>query len=438
MISKRVTGLFPDFSCKDPETEKAFRLAAGGIAANIRVIRDGILPAPAPCLMAGLDYSQPWTRDAAINVYFCAAVIDPAVAENTLRCVLREENGRITAGGQYWDRVIWSLGAWRLWKVTGDRDWLVFARDVIRNTLTDCERDEQDPADGLFFGAAVYGDGVSAYPEKYRNPDLTSGIIRWPSLHPEAARPVGGGLPMKTLSLNCVYAETYRVLGEMTAALGEDGSTWLERHDRLCRAINDCFWISEKQTYTYLLGEPYAQESLGLAFVLLFGIAGDERAEAVLRNTYIAPAGIPCVWPPYAPYDSFPGHVGRHSGTVWPHIQGFWALAALRRGRADIFLDEMHLLAAHAVRDMQFAEIYHPEDSRIYGGMQEGAGKMIEWRSCSWQTWSAAAYLAMVQDGLCGLGADGLPEREPLDDERSGPYTLRLSAGGKTPVIIQH
>ena len=95
-------------------------------------------------------------------------------------------------------------------------------------------------------------------------------------------------------------------------------------------------------------------------------------------------------------------------GTVWPHIQGFWALAALKAGRPDLFSRELFTLAGHAVRDGQFAEIYHPEDGRIYGGIQEGGGEYLEWRSCEKQTWSAAAFLAMVFRGIFGLGAGGV------------------------------
>ena len=97
----------------------------------------------------------------------------------------------------------------------------------------------------------------------------------------------------------------------------------------------------------------------------------------------------------------------------------------------------MKNLAAHAVRDSQFAEIYHPEDGRIYGGVQEGGGKMLEWHSCSWQTWSASAYLAMVMYGLCGLCEDGTEKNQPLSNDYTGHFTLRLNRRGRSPVYIE-
>ena len=46
---------------------KAFRVAAGDIIGNIVHFKDGLLKEERPCLMAGLDYITPWTRDATIN-----------------------------------------------------------------------------------------------------------------------------------------------------------------------------------------------------------------------------------------------------------------------------------------------------------------------------------------------------------------------------------
>ena len=80
------------------------------------------------------------------------------------------------------------------------------------------------------------------------------------------------------------------------------------------------------------------------------------------------------------------------------------------------------------MRDGQFAEIYHPEDGRIYGGLQEGGGEYLEWRSCACQTWSATALLAMILDGVFGLGEDGSPGRPCLPEgvERAALSGLRV------------
>lgn len=89
-------------------------------------------------------------------------------------------------------------------------------------------------------------------------------------------------------------------------------------------------------------------------------------------------------------------------------------------------MNELLSLSQHAVRDNQFAEIYHPDDGRIYGGLLEGGGQILEWRSCSWQTWSAAAFIAMILYGICGIDPNGKSEPAPLYDPRIGHGSLQM------------
>lgn len=407
---------FPSPEGLSPLQERAFRLAMGGLACNIRSVSAGIFREKRLCLMAGLDYDTPWTRDASFNVYFALAALDAGTAENTLFSVLEEKDGKTLIGGQYWDRAVWALGAYRLWQVTKSRALAERAYTAIRDTVLICEKEEQDETDGLFFGAAVYGDGVSAYPEKYRNPDLDSGIARWPRKNPGRRRMTGGGLPMKALSTNCMYTEVYRILSKFAASLGktEEAEEYRIKHGAMKRRVDRAFWNEKNRNYDYLLGESEAQEGLGLAFALLFDIAPGDRAEMVMNNTFAAPAGLPCVWPSFEPYRGMGGY-GRHSGTVWPHVQGFWALACLHRGRRDLFETEARKMAENAVNSGQFAEIYHPETGKVYGGIQDAGGKYDEWKSCSCQAWSAAAYLSLVLYGICGLREDeSVPARGSL------------------------
>ena len=421
--------VYPCFSCGNRELEQAFVLAAETLASNTKPIADGKPGKCSACLMAGADYPTQWTRDAAINVWFAEALLDPETARSTLLCVLEDRGNGPEVGGQYWDRMIWAIGAERLWEVTGDTDFAYLAYDALRRTAEQCIREEYDPEDGLFRGPAVYGDGTSAYPERYRNPSLTSSILRWPGEHPEQRAAAGVGIPMKALSTNSIYEHSFRVIARLARLRGEDSSGWIHRADALREAIRRAFWNPDTGLFDYLAGECDAQESLGLAFAILFGIADAEQTRSVMEHAFRTEQGIPCVWPAFPPYRA-KGY-GRHCGTVWPHIQGFWALAALKAGRSDLFADELYALARHAVRDGQFAEIYHPEDGRIYGGIQEGGGKYLEWRSCERQTWSAAAFLTMVFYGIFGLKPDG-SAGQPCLPEGIGYAELNgLYAGGK-------
>jgi glycogen debranching enzyme len=190
---------------------------------------------------------------------------------------------------------------------------------------------------------------------------------------------------------------------------------------------------------------------MGHALALLFGIADDEQAASVLKRQHVTPAGAPCVWPTFPRYQLEHDSYGRHSGTVWPHIQGLWATAALAHGAKDHFDTELRRLAEHAVRDAQFAEIYHPTTGAIYGGLQEDAPRSGQsqgirlWHSCHRQTWSATAFLRMVLLGVAGMTFE--PERLELHPHlppgcqevhmgslayRGAQLSIRISAAGST------
>lgn len=402
----------PHLETSDVTLDRAFRIALGDLASNIVPFQDGLLDAPAPVLLAGLGYDAPWTRDAAINTWNGAGLLCPTVARDTLLSVLARRDGAVVIGGQYdqyWDAIIWALGAWALYLYTGDRAFLALAFDATRRTLARLEVTERDPATGLFRGPAVYGDGVSAYPDAYAQTAGSASILDWPAANPDLVAPTGRGLPMYALSTNCLYHAVYGVLDDMAVVLGAPrGPAWRERASALRHAIHAHFWDAVAGHYRYLVGPLGAsdhQEGLGHAFALLFDVASPAEATSVLRTQHITPAGIPCVWPPFARYASAGGtRFGRHCGTVWPHIQGFWAEAAARHGDVDAFAFELRQLAGKACRDAQFAELYHPLTGAIYGGTQERAGMPLAgWDALPRQTWSATGYLRAVLMGLCGL-----------------------------------
>ncbi len=393
----------PYFECDNPILNKAYRLATACIAANTIHIKTGILEREEPCVMAGLDYATPWTRDSAINVMNAVAYLDIDIAKNTLKSVVENRGGKNFIGDQYWDCVIWVLGANKVWEVSRDKEFLKFSFETVSNTLALLEEEEFDHSLNLFRGPAVYGDGVAAYPDKYHNENMNSAIWTWQDSHPEYKVDKGYGLPMMALSTNCLYAEVYKVMAEMAKELGLNGSVFKEKSENMKKAINKHFDSSESVGYDYLYKECAYQEGLGLAFSVLFDIADNKKAQQIAQNSYISNNGIPCVWPSFERYKD-KGY-GRHSGTVWPHVQGYWAMAMKKIGEQDKFEKELFCLAENAVRDLQFVEIYHPDTGMPYGGVQEAefAGGYTVWKSCDYQTWSATAFLNMVYEGIFGI-----------------------------------
>jgi glycogen debranching enzyme len=391
----------------NPEINRAYRTALGDLLGNVRMFQDGLLNTPQPVLLAGLDYDTPWTRDASINVWNGLGLFWRDVARNTLLSVLEHRQSTVSIGGQYWDAIIWAIGAWIYYLHTGDRDFLFLAFDAVKNSLTYFEREEFDAKLGLFRGPAVYGDGVAAYPDRY-SPGGTSSILDWVKVNLEKKAQNGYGIPMLSLSTNCVYAQAYHIAGWMARECGDDTGSVYEKHAaQLNESIRKHFWNTELGTFNYLFdpeGICDHQEGLGHAFALLFDVANDEQCSSILSKQHITNFGIPCVWPTFSRYSSLGGY-GRHSGTVWPFISGFWGETTLQHGRADLFEREFMTLTDNINRSNQCAEIYHPDTGEVYGGLQEmGSGPNgVDWVSCSRQSWTASAYVRLLLNDLFGM-----------------------------------
>ncbi|HIS27346.1 MAG TPA: hypothetical protein IAA57_10760 [Candidatus Pullilachnospira intestinigallinarum] len=433
---------------------QAFRIALGDLYGNISLFQDGLLKEPVPVILAGLEYDTPWTRDAAINVWNGASLLFPEESRNTLLSVLTGQEGQVRIGGQYWDAIIWAAGAWQYYVTCGDREFLSLARQAVVNSLYWFEEREYDSGRQLFSGAACYGDGISAYGDEFSDSNQgESGIDHWPAANPDKcdSQKGGVGIPMYTLSTNCLYFLAYQLADDMARELGEKEDPHFSHMRRLLlEGINRNLWLPEEGTFAYycslLSGEHIcrSQEALGLAFSLLCGVADESQRRQILAHCETTPAGIPCVWPPFARYTEPDGNAfGRHSGTVWPHAQGFWADAAKKSGAYPAFWEEFFSLTRHAVRDQQFGEIYHPLTGQLYGGRQELHGPITEWHSCSRQTWSATAYLRMVFEDLCGMefSPEGIHFAPLLGTElnhltlagltwRNARITLELSGSG--------
>ncbi|MDD2764131.1 MAG: hypothetical protein PHE83_09190 [Opitutaceae bacterium] len=300
--------------------------------------------------------------------------------------------------------------AWSYYLYTGDKAFLEQALEATANTLARREQEEFDATLGLFRGPAVYGDGIAAYPDRYVTPNGSSGIYEWPPCNPEKKAPVGYGLPMHTLSLNCTYFHTYEVISRMAAELNRPiDPAWAAKAARLQEAINRHFWKPDLGRYITLVdpwGTDERQEAIGMAFSVLFGLADRNQQDSLFRHSMTTPAGMPVLWPTYSRYLAR-GGFGRHSGTIWPHAQAFWADAAARTGHVDLVSIELTGMAEKAVRDGQFYEIYNPMSGQPDGGLQEGGGRgIVTWESCPHQTWSATGYLRLIFFDLIGMRFD--------------------------------
>lgn len=433
----------PTLCSSEEAIATAHDLALDVLRGNIRPWKRGLLETARPAIMAGAGYASPWTRDASYNTFFAAGLLHPEVARSTLLSVLvrDEATGRVRIGGQYWDSMSWTTGAWSLYAITGDEGFLRLAFDATRNSLAFFRESELDEATGLFCGPG-WSDGVAGYPAPYDQAGGSSFILDH-ARHHEAIDKIR----MRALSTNCLYYHAHRLAARMGRILGRpepEVARFEEQAEALREAIDRHLWLPERGHYAYFLdrdgrADP-SMEGLGHAHAILFGVASPERARSIFERQFVSPHGIPCVWPLFPRFSR--EAPGRHCGTVWPQIQGFWALAAAERGRVDVFGRELRALTRCALRSRDFREIYHPFTGEPYGGIQVGR----LWRSEPRQTWAATAYLAMVYRGLLGLRfePDGIevrptlpPSVGPLEVEgiRYRDMTLRIVVTGSGTLV---
>lgn len=356
-------------------------------------------------IRAGAQYSSPWTRDAAVNSWNCASILEPAVAENTLWAVCeRNENGKLILqkDEQTWDKIIWAIGAWNHYLVTGKQSFLKYAYEVVSTTLPALEETCFNSHFGLFTGGSFFNDGISGYPEDLHEPGNKSSFV---GDHPLTRS-------IMALSTNCIYQRAYIIASQMAELCSdtEAAAEYLQKGEAVKFAINRHFWDETRSSYDYIIypdGQKcHMQEAAGLSFVLLFGICDNMHAERMLNNIQTLPYGLASILPPFNGLFS-EEHPGRHNNLIWPFINGFFITAASQYGKAEFVGAEIRRIA-QLVRNCgnKFFEIYNPYTGKVDGGWQTGK----HWGSCRHQTWSASAYIRSILHGLFGLslGEDGI------------------------------
>ncbi|HEV7652022.1 MAG TPA: amylo-alpha-1,6-glucosidase [Actinophytocola sp.] len=363
----------PRFECGRTDHEAAYAMAVRDVAGSISGGR----------FVAGASWPDVWVRDAAYAVDLACGPLHPAVSRATLRGVgspgtgwAQDRCAHFGGWPRLTDSVVGAVGAWACYVATGDLDFLRWSHDVTRASLA---RAEREIADGdLFRGCASFMESNSGYPPRF--------AFR--------GRAVGA---TSALSTNVLYHRAYVLAARAAAVLGDDPEPFAARAAAVRQTINDRLWQPDLGRYAYYEdadgGLSDRCEGLGTALALLWGVADDDQAAAVVRSAATTPSGLPCLWPRHPLWASWlPRDEYRyHNGMVWPFVQGYWGWAAAARGFTDVFAAELDHLAGLAGRAGTFHEYYRPD------GRPGGSAR---------QLWSAAGYLALVHNGLFGTVSD--------------------------------
>lgn len=439
--------------------DKAYNLALCETYANIQQDNDDD---GSGYWIAGNGWTQLWTRDTAYAVEQAAGLLRPDISLNSLvKCVeewpiaqvevvaaaaaatrdnnetivnktvwYQDECGHFGTWPNLTDAIVGARGAWSLYLYTGNTTFLSWAYET---TFWSLQRAEQQVfRDGLFHGCSSFMESNGGYPARYK-------------LNGEAVSNT------KALSTNVLYYNGYYYASKMGKILqelvesGKGDESLLSRSalllvgdkiideletkaKALAQEIKDRFWLMEKGYYSYLEDENMKtlvqMEGLGEALVLLSENLenvtstnnGVERIQSILNNTFFHQLGTPCLWPQFDLgeqdiYDYKTISQRYHNGRIWPFVQGYWAIAAARHGRIDVFARELVALTRLSELKNTFAEYYELDASFPMKRRR--------------QLWSATGYLGMIYQGLFGMvfQVDGImfhPSKPTLEEHDLG------------------
>lgn len=327
---------------------------------------------------AGENWEGVWTRDASYAIHLGIGLIDPERSINSLK--IKVKNNRIiqdTGTGGSWpvssDREVWSIAAWEIYKITGDKEWLKYAYEVIKNSVADDIPTIWDNKYRLMHGEQSYLDWrEQSYPKWATPKDIYESMC---------------------LGTNAVFAETYSILAEMSEELGINGDKYEAIADELKNAINQNLWDEKKGFYSgYIYGGVYPLKSpmtdaLGQSLCVIFDIADDGRDEKLIANTPATPYGISSIYPKIRNIKPY------HNDAVWPFVQGYWNWAAAETDNEEALCHGLGAIYRAAALFGTHKELF-VSTTGDYRGAATNSDK---------QLWSAAANLAMIYRVFAGM-----------------------------------
>lgn len=216
------------------------------------------------------------TRDLAYAVYLSLALINPEASMDILRSMVTD--GRIVGDsglGGGWpiitDRIVWTMAAWEVYKVTGDREWLKEAYTLVEEALKADLMTVWDSRFNLLHGSQNDLTGIGS-----QYPGWATPVDRYESM---------------CLSNNVAYARALAVAAEMASELKIPSQDYRGRSQTIATAVNDRLWIPNYGFYSqYLYGgvfpiQSYATDNLGQALAILYGVASPEMARSIIVKT---------------------------------------------------------------------------------------------------------------------------------------------------------
>ncbi len=383
---------YPQFHSGAPLLDAIYNLSLGEFKRDISKVNE---------FDAGALWPGVWTRDVSYSIVLSLAMLDPKRAEATLlRKVNRDRIIQDTGTGGSWpvstDRVCWTVAAWEIYLVTGDKQWLEKSSKIIENTIHDDEAVVIDPVSGLAHGESSFMDWrEQTYPLWMEPVDIYES---------------------ENLGTNALYYRTYRVLAAMDEELGRPARDWGAKAERIRTAMNERMWMKDKGLYgQYLYGRVWQtlsprSDALGEALCVLFDIPAAASQDAILWSQPLMPFGVPTVYPETPKIEPY------HNRSVWPFVQAYWNLAAAKRGNESALLYGLASMCRSTALFLTNKENFVADTGSPIGTAVNSDR----------QLWSVAGSLAMVYRVLFGMefATDGLHLHPVIPEALAGTRSL--------------
>lgn len=357
---------------------------------------------PDTTLRTGKEWAGVWTRDVSYSIILSMAALQPEASMISLLKKINEEGQIIqdTGSGGAWpistDRMIWTVAAWEIYKVTGDRAWLEKVYPVVEKSIAkDAATVISD--NGLIKGETSFIDWrEQSYPRWMQTADIAQS---------------------EAMGTNVLYAAALKCASEMASVLGKkrEAENFGKAADLLAQAIDNTFWMEDKGyygMYTYgrdnLILNPRA-ETLGEALAVIYDIAPAEKVRTISENHPVTKYGAPVFFPQISDIPNY------HNNALWPFVASYWTLAQAKAGNEQGVLQGIGSVVRPAALFATNKENLNLDNGDIYTELN--SSNML---------WSLAGNLALTNRILFGIHfeKDGLQIKPFVPETLAAERTL--------------
>ncbi|MDE6422748.1 MAG: hypothetical protein K2K95_04940, partial [Muribaculaceae bacterium] len=334
---------------------------------------------PDTTLRTGKEWAGVWTRDVSYSIILSMAALQPEASMISLMKKVNPEGQIIqdTGSGGAWpistDRMIWTLAAWEIYKVTGEKSWLEKVYPIVVRSLAK-DKATVMSEDGLVKGETSFIDWrEQSYPRWMQTADISQS---------------------EAMGTNVLYAAALDAASEMASVLGKkkEAAAYKKEAFDLAQAIDKTFWMPDKGYYgMYTYGRdnkilnPRA-ETLGEALAIIYDVAPKDKQKSISENNPTTKFGPAIFYPQIADIPNY------HNNALWPFVASYWTLAQAKTGNEQGVLEGIGSVVRPAALFATNKENFNLDNGDIFTELN--SSNML---------WSLAGNIALTNQILFGI-----------------------------------